>query len=213
MYDALPVEGDSAEAEWIEIYNAGETPVDLAGWTLLDGAGRDVLLSLVVPARGYAIVAATEGFRVQYPAYDGPLMVLGGRIGNGLGNDGDAVYLLDANGAVVDAVSWGDNAFALRPAVEDAPEGHSIERRVPGADTDAASDWIDNERPSPGAAYSAPDGGSFAPTSPVEVIEGANAGAWSWVPWALAAGSIAALATTLAWRSIEALRQRTREQP
>ena len=82
-------------------------------------------------------------------------------------------------------MSWGDNAFALQPAVADVPEGHSIERRAAGVDTDTAKDWVDNERPSPGAPYSADaSAGAAASAGSVQILSDAGAAEWRWLPWA-----------------------------
>jgi hypothetical protein len=132
-----------------------------------------------------------------------------------LGNDGDRLLLADPSGALIDAVSWGDDSDAFSPSVGDVPAGHSIERRVAGADSDSADDFVDNERPSPGAGYrtmaptvSASDSGG----STVEVLAGSGARDWQWLPWALAAAAIALFAGTLGWRAAFAVRERLRPQ-
>ena len=215
LYDADGAAADS-DLEWVELYNASDAPVDIGGWAFVDARSGDVLPPLVVPAHGLAIVAATAAFRQAWPEYRGALAVIGGRIGNGLGNEGDALYLLDPAGRAIDAVSWGDNAFALNPAMDDVPEGHSIERNPAGRDTGAASDWIDNERPSPGRGYTAVSDGGGAPRAarPVQVIEATDRGSWRLAAaWALAGASGAALAAAVGWRTLEAVRGRLRQQP
>jgi hypothetical protein len=214
LYDAAG-SGTDGDLEWVELYNGTDVDVDLVGWSLMDGASGDVLPTLVIPARGFAIVAATDAFFGAYPDFTGALAMLGGRPGNGLGNDGDALFLLDPSGRAVDAVSWGDNAFALDPAVGDVPEGHSIEREVAGRDSDTASDWIDNESPSPGMAYAAAsvDSGSNGAASTVEVIEGAGERSWGWLAWVMVAASGAVLAGAVLWRTFESVCGRLRQQP
>ena len=150
MYDP-PQPGDEAAWEWLELYNAGSQPVDLAGWTLTDNSASDELPSLVLAAPGYALIAASERFRATYPAFGGALITLeDGRIGNGLANKGDRVLLYDSSGNLADGVSWGDDVGVLAPAVGAVAPGHSIERSPPGHDTDAAVDFVDNANPSPG---------------------------------------------------------------
>jgi hypothetical protein len=206
LYDADSDVPDP-EAEWVEIYNAGDAPIDLAGWSLRDGTSTRTLPQLVVAARGFAIVAATDAFHAAYPGVTAPIVILGGRIGNGLGNDGDALALVDPAGAIVDAVSWGDDVSAFAPAVEDVPAGHSIERELVGVDSNSARDFIDNERPSPGLEFSpAMDPKQQNAGRSVTIIEGAGEGNFGWVPWALAAVSIAACGATLGWRTFEHVR-------
>jgi hypothetical protein len=143
--------GDEAAFEWLELYNAGSEPVDLAGWTLSDNSESDVMPSLVLGARSYAVVAASEAFRDGHLSVGSPVVVVeDGRIGNGLANKGDHVLLYDPSGKLADGVSWGDDESVLSPAVAAVAPGHSIERSPPGRDTDTAADFVDNGNPSPG---------------------------------------------------------------
>jgi hypothetical protein len=208
LYDADSDVPD-ADAEWIEIYNGGDEPVDLAGWSVRDGtAAVDVLPSLVVPAHGFAIIAATDAFAKANPSVTGPTAILEGRIGNGLGNNGDRLYLADPSGATVDAISWGADTSALDPPVGDVPAGHSIEREFAGVDSDSARDFVDNERPSPGSSYDGSiDGSRRGTAGGVRIIEGAGAGAISWLPWAVAVASAITCAGTLGWRTIGVIRR------
>jgi len=50
----------SGEGEWIELFNRGDRPVDLAGWCLRDASGREAVLSApaTIPAEGCLLVAA-----------------------------------------------------------------------------------------------------------------------------------------------------------
>jgi hypothetical protein len=67
-----------------------------------------------------------------------------------LANTGDEVLILGPADQYVDAVSWGNSAFAFSPAVELVDSGHSIERKPANQDADTASDWIDQPSPHPG---------------------------------------------------------------
>ena len=121
------------------------------------GASRTIALRSssqrrsVVP--GGFLVVAGEGFSELFPAFDGAIVTVG-RIGNGLGNDGDLVRLLDADGGEVDAMSYGSDAGALDPPAPDVEAGHSLERVPAGTDTGSAADWVDQPAPSPGRAGS-----------------------------------------------------------
>lgn len=211
FYDSAAA-GSDADHEWVELYNAGDAGQDVSGWTLTDNAASDTLSPLVVPAHGYAIVAASDSFRDAYPEYAGALAVLGSRIGNSLGNDGDRLALKDGGGSVVDAISWGKDTSVLDPSISDVPAGHSIERRTPDVDTDTAADFTDNLNPSPGlpfAPYTAP---SVKPQQPlvsgVPVIVGSDASFRTMFLW-LALGSASTLvAGAAAWRFAPAVRRR-----
>ncbi|HIC87978.1 MAG TPA: hypothetical protein EYP04_01025 [Anaerolineae bacterium] len=149
--------GSDADYEWLELYNRTAITLALTGWSLADNAASDPLPALELPPGGFAIVAATAaGFVANYPGLPPagvPLVAMAdGRIGNGLGNSGDVLALLDPAGRAIDALSWGDNHDVLDPPAPDVAAGHSLARIEPGLDTDSAADWVEQEIPSPGQA-------------------------------------------------------------
>lgn len=202
LYDADGGETD-AEGEWVELYNAGDAPVDLTGWSLADAAAAETLPTHVLKPGAFVVVAALDSFKDAYPGLAGDVIVLNGRIGNGLGNEGDRLSLRDAGGATADEISWGSDASVLSPAIGDVPAGHSIERRAPGVDTGAAADFVDNEHPSPGAPIS-PSTSKPQPKGrgniSSEVVPAARHALPDWLPWAVAATAVGALALALSWR-------------
>jgi hypothetical protein len=211
LYDP-DLAGEDASGEWVEIYNTGDQGISLAGWSLRDNARASTLPEIIVGGHDFAVVAASDGLFEAYPEFAGIAAWLGGRIGNGLGNDGDRLELVAPDGAVVDAVSWGGDDSVLAPPVDGVPAGHSIERRVAGADTDTVEDFVDNLTPSPGRPFEA---GAANPKrqrsgSTVEILESSGRESLDWLPWALMAFSGAALAGAVAWRGVDALRQRQR---
>jgi Lamin Tail Domain len=150
VYD--PPQPDAGN-EWLELYNAGDGAIDLAGWTVSDNGGANELPSLVLGPRRFAVIAG-DGFRQTYPDFNGAVLtVASGRIGNGLANTGDRLLLYDPSGKLADALSWGDDTSVLSPSVPLVASGHSIERSPAGRDSDAASDLVDNPNPSPGRAF------------------------------------------------------------
>jgi hypothetical protein len=208
MYD--PGGGGS---EWVEMYNGSDAPVDLRGWSLADGGGSDVLHDGVIAPGGYVVIAASDSFSTEFPEFDGRVIVLGGRIGNALGNDGDSLTLRDASGAVVDAVSWGWDRTILDPPIPDVPSGHSIERRSVGVDTNSANDWTDTLSPSPGAPHreTAVLGERRAGAAVGPVIDITNSRRESvpgWLPWTIVGASALALAAAIAWRVTPVVRRR-----
>jgi len=213
LYDAAG-DGADADGEWVELYNAGNEAVDLGGWSLADAASAETLPPLLIEGRSYAVLAASDSFTQAYGGFDGQVAVLGGRIGNGLGNDGDRLLLRDGADAVIDAVSWGTDASAFEPPVADVPEGHSIERRTPGIDSDSAEDWVDNFRPSPGGAFVAVEAKLQPQDSTPPIIIAARGGAFpAWALWAAVSLAGAASVGAAAWRGgpllVRRLRART----
>jgi hypothetical protein len=212
LYDP-GIGGANGDGEWVELYNSGDSAVDLDGWALTDAAATDALPHVRIEARGYAIVAASDSFSKRYSSFSGTLAVVTGHIGNSLGNDGDRLALRDASGALADAISWGTDKTVLSPAIPDVPAGHSIERRAPGFDTGAASDFVDNEAPSPGAAFAAaarPHARADAAGSVEVIAAGRRSAVGRWLPWAILAAAGAALLSAGAWRALPLLRQRFR---
>ncbi|RME90186.1 MAG: lamin tail domain-containing protein, partial [Verrucomicrobia bacterium] len=84
--------------DWIELFNAGDAPVDLTGWSLTDGAAdhRFVFPATVLGPGEYLTILAAAG------AADGRLAT-----GFGLNREGEFLELADADGRRVDAVSFG----------------------------------------------------------------------------------------------------------
>jgi hypothetical protein len=91
------------------------------------------------------VVAASPGFYENYPDYTGAIVFIDdGRIGYGLGNDGDYLILRYAEGNVIDELSYGDNDSITSSPMKKVAEGHSMERQPAGGT------FIDNSEPTPG---------------------------------------------------------------
>ena len=122
-----------AAFEWVEVFNAGAEPIDLAGWTIGDNAAVDVLPGgVVAPGARVTIGGSAE-------AADGTADVVleDGRIGNGLANRGDVVTLRDPLGRVVDEVDY------RAPPIPLPESGRSIAL--------SGDVWVLNTVPSPGS--------------------------------------------------------------
>ncbi len=96
----------SANAEWLELYNTGDTDIDLTGWNLnaADGAPA-VKLSGAIAAGQYFLLERTSDATV--PGVTADLIYTGA-----LGNAGEWLKLTDSAGSLVDEV----NATAGWPA-------------------------------------------------------------------------------------------------
>ncbi|MFN8423870.1 MAG: lamin tail domain-containing protein [Anaerolineae bacterium] len=139
------------------------TPRDIrcqpAGWAVGDRGAWDALPDVVVPPGGFAVVAGPDELARLASGHAGPVIrVEDGRIGGGLGNDGDVVRLRDPDERLIDAVSYGANLDAFDPSVPIGVVGTSIERLPPDRDTDRASDWRSQPDLSPGRAGDRHDG-------------------------------------------------------
>ncbi len=86
------------EDEFVELYNAGTTPVSLAGWRLGDAGALSQYfrfpLGAVIAPGSYVVLfggGTPTGFAV-------PVYTDDGKIGSGLTNSGEAIHLIDTHG-------------------------------------------------------------------------------------------------------------------
>ena len=167
LYDPTGTEPDR---EWIEIYNLGGTSINLTNYKVGDeetSGGTEGMLGfpsgasiapgqVIVIANKATAFSAAYGFNPDYemlesdPAVPNMVNTAWASGSVALQNDSDEVLLLDPSDSAVDALSWGSSTFAFDPPAPDVAEGHSLERRPAGADTDTAGDWMDQSTPVPG---------------------------------------------------------------
>ena len=163
-YDSVQT-GPDAAYEWVELYNSASAPLELTGWTIEDNMATDSIPTLTIPANGFAVVAASGDFYINYPDFTGNIVfVADGAIGNGLGNDGDRLILRDSAGKVIDQMSYGTDATVFDPPCPDVAAGHSLEREPMGYDTDQADDFVERAFPSPGGVPTPPPTPTPTPT-------------------------------------------------
>jgi len=140
--------------EFIEIVNAGETAVALAGWSLTDGEAAARFPDDVVLSPGGAIVVTQNAtsyeedtLRTADFSYGGEMPALEGRALQ-LANTGDEVLLRDAGGRLADAYVYGEARYAgpgwTGPPARALGRGEvAVRTREDGIlmDRDSALDW------------------------------------------------------------------------
>lgn len=108
MADPLRAVGGASFGEWFEVFNAGSTPVDMQGWTIVSQGqpNHTIGTSLVVPAGGYAVLgrgadpAQNGGISIDYNYFTGTSSTT-------IFLDAtDYLVLRDVTGARVDSVRW-----------------------------------------------------------------------------------------------------------
>jgi len=114
-------ERDPADDEFVEIVNAGKTPVCLSGWALGDAkqAERHVFPLGRALAPGHTLVVFGGG--VPTGPFGGAEVQWASK-GLSLSNAGDVITLRDVGDAIVHQVSWGD--FVRRPEPGEAWKEH-----------------------------------------------------------------------------------------
>lgn len=132
--------GTESDEEWVEIFNAGLTAVDISGYTIEDNTGSYTIAASTTIASGETMVFArdTGGFFALYgfnPDF--------GDFTRSLANGGDVLRLKDTGGTELDMVAW--EGFLTGWAIE-ATEGNSLKRALLPT---APASWLSNQTPNP----------------------------------------------------------------
>lgn len=160
-----PASHQTAE-EWVELYNRGAAPVNLAGWRLSAGVAF-TFPPVVLPAGGHLVVAAdAAAFQARYPGVTNFVAGWQGR----LSDNGETLTLRNALGQIEDSVAYAtEGDWAVRTRGPDdrghrgwiwsaahAGGGRSAERIHPGVTVDSGQNWAPSavEGGTPGAANS-----------------------------------------------------------
>ena len=113
------VNSQGAPADWVELYNETDQPVDISGWTVVDD--KDGRKPITFP-KGTMIQPGD--YHVFYTEGKTP----DGSKGFGLGK-GDSVRVFDANGDLVDEVTWEAETHA-DPYGRDESDGGDLDFKV-----------------------------------------------------------------------------------
>ncbi|MCC6643341.1 lamin tail domain-containing protein [Candidatus Peregrinibacteria bacterium] len=95
----------SANDEWLELYNPGAGPVDLAGWKIRD----DGVDAFTFPAGSN--VAGGGYFLIEDSENAVPGIAADAIYNMSLANSGDTIQLIDSNGVVIDTVNGSGGAW------------------------------------------------------------------------------------------------------
>lgn len=131
MYN--PPESGTDSLEYIELYNAGNTAVDVSGWSLF-GVNFTYPAGSSIAAKGYSVTAVNaNAFKNAFG-----FLPLQWNTMSGLNNSGEIIKILDAASTEVDAVDYKN---ALPWPVEGAGNGNSIVLCDPNADNSNPANW------------------------------------------------------------------------
>ncbi len=142
MYHAAPQYETATQAfaesstEWIELYNRGETTVDLSGWRLTRGIDFEFAADTRIGPGQYALVVGDRNRLLEeFPELSD---VIVGEFAGRLSNEGESLELVDAVGNLADDVHYFDSRNW--PAAADGG-GSSLELVDPDADNSRAEAW------------------------------------------------------------------------
>lgn len=164
--------------EWIEIYNRGATPVDLAGWQLEDNVATDMIATNMCPSNDCQIPAGecwlvavnSSDLQTEFNNYNPTPTVdstrtifIGTSIGNGLANTNDRLILRNSTGTAVDCYSW--DASGTCSTLTYISGGNGVDANLDGSDgqsvTNVQGTWYDHAvNGSPYNCTNTADGGS-----------------------------------------------------
>lgn len=95
------------EAEYIELYNRSNVPLDLSGWKFTDGSSSAAFPAVVFAPAEYLILTSSTAA----PAFSSFGKVLGVSSFPTLNNAGDNLVLRNKDGNTIDSVSYSDSWF------------------------------------------------------------------------------------------------------
>ncbi len=124
----------SDRIEFLELYNAGATPVDLSGWYFDKGISFTFPTNTFLNAGAYLLIAEDPGSLSGFYALPGGVL---GPFTGSLANEGEALRLRQANGQVVAGLRY-ENGKGW-PSSDDL--GRSIQLQNPALNPAAAGAW------------------------------------------------------------------------
>lgn len=145
---------DAQNLEFVELYNAGNAPMALAGFKLQDGITATFPAFTLTNGTYAVVVKNTNAFRIRYT--NSAIRIIGAFSGN-LSNGGETIRLENAQGGVIASIAYSDSGDW--PGRADG-DGSSLELADPAfpAYADPAA-WRSSSEyaGSPGAAGLGPD--------------------------------------------------------
>ena len=163
--------------EWIELFNSGTGPIDLAQYCLANGGtsysfSQAQLAGTVASGATFVVGGPTSSTTNAQPAFDQVFNFNPDFQNSGSTADGVALFdvpcaQVDSATVPVDAVIYGgsngnglidETGAANAPEVGDASAGSSLER------IDLAGNWLIQSNPTPNSTLLSPPGGNQAPT-------------------------------------------------
>ena len=139
-----PPQGEG-DAEFIELYNCGEEPVDLSGWSFTEGIRFTFSQRLIL--QGKACLVVIKDSTADFKRYG--ISSSAGAFEGSLSNEGEVITLKSDIGRVIESFRYDDSS----PWPEDSDGlGSSLERIDPLFDEEFPTSWRPGNPYSPGYA-------------------------------------------------------------
>ena len=139
-----PITGDTND-EYIELYNRGNTPVDLSGWFVGSAVQFTIPTGTKIGSDNYLVVAKNPQRMLQrYPYLVGKVV---GPYSGELDDNGERIVLAEATASIVDELTygvggqWGEWSHG---------GGSSLELKDPRSDGRYAHNWADSDESNKG---------------------------------------------------------------
>lgn len=127
--------GNGDKSDWVELLNAGTSPVNLEGWRISDGGKSFTLPAHTLPAGAFIVVA--ENLTWFDPDYPGVPRL--GPFAFELGNGGDNIMILNPDNCIVDTLTYEDDS-PWEPLADG--RGATLSLSSPTADNALAWNWL-----------------------------------------------------------------------
>ena len=146
---------DAQNLEFVELYNAGSTPLNLTGYKLQDGITATFPAFILTNGTYAVVVKNTNQFRLRYT--NSAIRVIGTVFSGNLSNGGETVRLENAGGGVIAAITYSDSGDWPGRADGDGSSLELCDPAVPAYSNAAAWRASSEYGGSPGAAGLGPD--------------------------------------------------------
>jgi len=148
MYN--PLDDPDQKREYVELYNYGDLPIDLSGFSFVTGIQYTFRQGVILPSGQYLVVAKDPKYMfIHY----GGINIYGPFEGK-LDNGGEILELADASGDIVDSVNFNDD-----PPWDVGADGtgSSLELIDPTRDNDIHDNWRASQPLGAGGTPGAPN--------------------------------------------------------
>ena len=145
IINEIMFEPAQTNAEFVEIYNRSDFPLQIGGWKIYDSSGNETFLcryKYTIAPGGYFVVASDSSIFYNYQLSPSDIYITNDDLS--LGNEKDAVVIRDLSGKTIDSVyyfsSWHNNNIINT-------NNRSLERINPESESNDIYNWTSSLAP------------------------------------------------------------------